>query len=152
MALERTVFQSFDNLILTANPMRQKYRNYTHGDKKNWMRTPILLVVAFLLLRKERKLFDEKIKAFLTALSSIVATCGCRALEMWLILIEMYCKFYIYIYVKYSICFILYISFIYSLKYIIYINITHTRFGRQHEILITHWNDFILDRLGQIKC
>ena len=85
--------EGFYNLILIANPMKQKYRNYTHGDKKNWTKTSLLLVEASLLLRKERKFSDEKIKALLNAISNIVATWGCWALEMWLILIEMYRKF-----------------------------------------------------------
>lgn len=71
-----------------------------------------MLVVASLLLRKERKLFHEKIKAFLTALSSIVATCGCRALDVWLILIEMYCKFYIYMCKIFDMFYIVYIIYI----------------------------------------
>lgn len=49
---------------------------------------------ASLLLSKERKLFDEKIKAFLTTLSSTVAIYGYRAFATWLILVEMYyCKY-----------------------------------------------------------
>lgn len=47
-----------------------------------------------LLLSKERKLPDEKIKAFLTALFNIVAIYGYQAFAMWLILVEMYyCKY-----------------------------------------------------------
>lgn len=56
--------------------MRQKDRNYTMAIKRKKLNEDTFIAKASLILSKERKLFDEKIKAFLTALFSAIATCG----------------------------------------------------------------------------
>ena len=86
--------KSFHNLIFTAILWsrkigimvikRKKLNTDTFIEETGWR---------FFASAQGKKLFDEKIKAFLTLLSHIRATCGFWTVKMWLNLIEMHCKY-----------------------------------------------------------
>lgn len=86
--------KSFHNLIFTAILWRRKIGIMVIKRKK--LNTDTFIEETgwrFFASEQGKKLFDEKIKAFLTLLSHIMATCGFWTVKMWLNLIEMHCKY-----------------------------------------------------------
>lgn len=82
--------KSFPNLILTEILWGRKIGIIPMVIKRKKIKWEYFYYESFLASEQGKKMFDEKIKAFLTSLFRTVTTCGSWALAMWLILIEMY--------------------------------------------------------------
>lgn len=63
---------------------RKKLNTDTFIEETDW---------GFFASEQGKKLFDEKIEAFLTLPSHIMTTCGFWTVKVWLNLIELYCKY-----------------------------------------------------------